>query len=260
MFVRPNPETFPTHTGRVAIVTGAARGLGQSFCHLLARRGATVVGVDVGDMDETEALVMKAGARFMRVVADIGDPEQVGSLASQVEDELGRCDILINNAAIFDPVGWDDLDFDRWRAIHTVNLDGPFLMAKALVPLMTHNSYGRIVNIVSTSFNMALPIYVAYRSAKIGLMGLTRALASTLGDRGITSNCVSPTLTRTPGSVEANSDNLPLFDMVREMQSIKIDSIPDDIAHAVMFLTAEDSYWVTGQAISVDGGMQFSTP
>ncbi|MBL4801622.1 MAG: SDR family oxidoreductase, partial [Emcibacter sp.] len=161
--------------------------------------------------------------------------------------------------AIFDSVTWDDLDFDLWRSIHEVNLDGPFLMAKALVPLMTENNYGRIVNVVSTSFNMALPIYVAYRSAKMGLVGLTRALAS-LGERGITSNCVSPTLTRTPGAVEANSGNPPLFDVVRNMQSIKVDSIPDDIAYTVMFLTSEDSYWVTGQGISADGGMQFSMP
>lgn len=259
MFTRPTPTVFPTHAGRVAVVTGAGRGIGQSFCHRLAERGAIVVGVDIGSLDETAAIVKAAGAKFMPIAADISSQTETASLGAKVAAEFGRCDILINNAAIFDPVVWDDLDFDRWRSIHAVCLDGPFLMAKALVPLMTENSYGRIVNVVSTSFNMALPIYVAYRSAKMGLVGLTRALAS-LGDRGITANCVSPTLTRTPGAVEANSANLPLFDIVRNMQSIKVDSVPDDIAHTVMFLTSKESYWVTGQGLSVDGGMQFGMP
>lgn len=259
MFARPTPAVFPTHAGRVAVVTGAARGLGQVFCHRLAERGAVVVGVDLIGLEETAAIVEAAGAKFMAIAADIGSQDHTAKLASKVAGELGRCDILINNAAIFDPVTWDGLDFGLWRSIHAVNLDGPFLMAKALVPLMTKNNYGRIVNVVSTTFNMPLPNYVAYRSAKMGLVGLTRALAS-LGDRGITSNCVSPTLTRTPGSVEANCDHPSLFDAIREMQSIKVDAIPDDIAYAVMFLTSEDSYWVTGQAIPVDGGMQFGMP
>jgi NAD(P)-dependent dehydrogenase (short-subunit alcohol dehydrogenase family) len=255
---RPTPPLFPTHAGRVAVVTGAAQGLGQTFSVRLAERGAIVVGVDCNDLSATADLVTPKSS-FLGIKADVSSEMDTRTLANKVRSTFGRCDILINNAAIYDPESWDDLDFQRWRSIHSVNLDGPFLMTKALVPVMAENKYGRIVNLVSSTINMPMPIYIAYRSAKMGLVGLTRALAS-LGDRGITANCVSPTLTRTPGSLQANAYNEILFNQIRDAQSIKLDAVPDDIAYTVMFLTSEESYWITGQAIPVDGGMQFGMP
>jgi NAD(P)-dependent dehydrogenase (short-subunit alcohol dehydrogenase family) len=259
MPIRPTPAVFPTHAGRVAVVTGAAQGLGQTFSTRLAERGAIVVGIDRSDLRETADIVASNRGTFYAILADVSSEGETLALAQKVQRDCGRCDILINNAAIYDPVPWDSLDFEKWRTIFSVNLDGPFLMCKALVPLMKRNSYGRIVNIVSTTFNMPMPVYIAYRSAKMGLVGLTRSLAS-LGDNGITANCVSPTLTRTPGSVQANSGSEMLFDSIRDTQSIKLDAIPDDLAYAVMFLTSEESYWITGQAVPVDGGTQFGMP
>lgn len=259
MIKRPTPIIFPTHAGRVAVVTGASQGLGRTFCERLAERGATVVGVDRSDLDDTANVVRKLKGEFLPIRADVSSEEQTLALADRVRDAFGRCDILINNAAIYDPMPWDELSFEKWRSIHSVNLDGPFLMSKALVPMMTERQYGRIVNVVSTTFNVPMPVYIAYRSAKMGLVGLTRALAS-LGERGITANCVSPTLTRTPGSIEANAFSAGVFDVVRNAQSIRMEAIPDDLAYAVMFLTSEESYWVTGQAIPVDGGAHFGMP
>ena len=247
-----------THTDRVAVVTGAARGIGQAICTGLAEHGATVIGVDLLDQTVTGKLVEDAGATWAAITADVTDEAAVADLAARVQQRFGRCDVLVNNAGIADGGTWDDLDYAMWRRVITVNLDSQFLMAKALVPLMQAHSYGRILNITSTTVVGQIDNFIAYRASKMGVIGLTRALAS-LGDRGITANAISPSLTPTDMTTESGVP-AEVFDGFVAGQSIKRIATTADIVPTVLFLTSEASYWVTGQSFAADGGASFCLP
>jgi len=138
---RPTGETALTHDGRIAVVTGAGRGIGQTICRRLAERGATLVGVDIGDLSETERLVRQAERDWCGVRADVSSEEDVRSVAAAVEATFGRCDILVNNAGIYPFRDWEEMDFATWRQVLSVNLDSQFLMCQALVPLMKRNAW-----------------------------------------------------------------------------------------------------------------------
>jgi len=135
---------------------------------------------------------------------DISDPASVDALRGRVADELGQLDILVNNAAVFEAASWDDLDFELWQRIMSVNLNGPMLMAKAFLPRMRGRGWGRVINLASATVAIASPVSIAYRASKMGVIGFTRALSATLGDDGITINAVLPSLTKT-----AMTDGLP---------------------------------------------------
>jgi NAD(P)-dependent dehydrogenase (short-subunit alcohol dehydrogenase family) len=242
------------HAGRVALVTGAARGIGQAIAVGLARQGATVVIGDVGDLAETSELIAKTGPPAVAARLDISDPAVVDCVRERVADELGRVDILVNNAAIFESVTWDDLDFALWQRIMTVNLNGPMLMCKAFVPLMRGHDWGRIINMASATVAIASPVSIAYRTSKMAVIGFTRALSATLGDAGITVNVVLPSLTRT-----AMSDGLPEAVVTNSLgrQVIHRMAEPDDIAGSVLILAADQAGWITGQTIMANGGNSF---
>lgn len=255
--------SFPTsgfspaksHSGRVAVVTGAGRGIGQALCSALAARGADVVGVDLDDTEPTGKLVSDQGSRWLGRQVDVTDPDQIAELTRFITEAFGRADILVNNAAIDDPITWDDLDLDRWRAVLSVDLEAPFLMCKALIPMMTANGWGRIVNIGSGSVENPMSKFVAYRAAKMGIIGFSRGLATEVGDRGITVNVVSPGVTRTV-MVESS---LPAgaLEAAAQTRAIKRVAEPEDIAGAVLFLTSADSAFITGQTILANGGACF---
>jgi NAD(P)-dependent dehydrogenase (short-subunit alcohol dehydrogenase family) len=244
-----------SHSGRVAVVTGASRGIGQAVCVGLAQRGASVVGVDILDPDETGRLVEEIGAGWLGVTADLTATDAGSSLAEQVESAFGRCDILVNNAAIDDAVSWDELDPARWRAVLALNLDVPFLLCRALIPLMRRNTWGRIVNVASGSVLNPMPRFVAYRASKMGLIGFSRALATEVGDDGITVNVMSPGVTVSPMAMES----LPQEVLERAVQqrSIHRAGTAEDVVGTVLFLTSEDSAWITGQTLLANGGAAF---
>ncbi len=242
-----------THTGRVAVVTGAAGGIGQSVCLVMAECGTTVVAVDIRELEETERLL--GGAPHQASRLDVTSPAEIDALARRIENELGRCDILVNNAALHEARRWDELELELWRDVMAVNLDGPMLMCKAFVPLMRRNSWGRIVNIGSSSILQPIVGSIAYRASKMGLIGLTRALSSELGADGITVNAACPSITDTPMAVAGISDEM-IAGMVAR-QAIKRIARPGDIAAAVMLLASEESGWITGQTILVNAGASF---
>src|SRR5580693_8509202 len=251
----PTTSTDKPHAGRIALVTGAARGIGQAIAVGLARQGATVVIGDVGDLAETSELIAKTGHPAVTARLDISDPAVVDGVRERVAAELGRVDILVNNAAIFESATWDDLDFALWQRIMTVNLNGPMLMCKAFLPLMRGHGWGRIINMASATVAIASPVSIAYRTSKMGVIGFTRALSATLGDNGITVNVVLPSLTRT-----AMTEGIPqaIVDASLGRQVIHREAEPADIAGSVFLLAADEASWITGQTIMANGGNAFA--
>jgi len=250
----PTANIDKPHAGQVALVTGAAHGIGQAIAVGLAERGASVVLGDIDDLSETTELIAGAGGSAVASRLDISDPSAIDAVRVRVADELGRVDILVNNAAIFEAATWEDLDFDLWRRIMSVNLNGPMLMCKAFLPLMQGRGWGRVVNLASATVAIASPVSIAYRASKMGVIGFTRALSATLGDEGITINAVLPSLTRT-----AMTEGLPqaVVDASLSRQVIHREAEAADIAGGVLLLASDDAGWITGQTIMANGGNAF---
>ncbi len=244
----------PVHAGRVAVVTGAAAGLGRAYATRLARDGAVVVVADRDDGHDTVAEIEEAGGRAHFVSCDVSSEESVGELRSRTGELVGRCDLLINNAGVSPNVRWADLTFAQWRDIISINLDSMFLTCRAFCGDMQEAAFGRVVNIASNTFGLVIPGFVHYVASKGGVIGFTRALATELGRYGITVNAVLPGLTQT-ATVLAQWEGTTLFADMAAQQAIPRPAVPADLEGVVSFLASEDARWVTGQAIVVDGGV-----
>ncbi len=238
--------------GRVAIVTGAARGLGAAIAKRLGSEGATVVAADINEAG-AKAVGAEIGGSSFGSICDVGDPEAVIGLHEEVEEKAGKLGILVNAAAIVPFVPWAELTFEEWRRIMRVNLDGLYLMCRASSDMMRPHGYGRIVNIGSNSMLAGTPNMAHYVASKGGVFGFTRALATELGGDSITVNTVAPGLIDTPSVQE--SPHKEAFDFVEMLQAVKGHGKPQDIVPAVAFLASEEAYWITGQCFNVDAGM-----
>lgn len=247
------------HRDKVAVITGAAKGIGQAFARRLAEDGAHIVIADVESADETVKLIEKAGREALSCICDVTSPDAVAALAAHVERRFGRCDILINCAGVFPQKSFEQMTFADWRRVLSINLDGLFLVTSAFVPGMKQRGWGHVVNMASSTLGTVVTGFVHYVSSKGGIVGFTRALASELGPHGITVNAISPGLTRTPGAL-ARPPRAGLSSMdeefasVASMQAIKRGEVPDDLVGTVSFLTSDDAAFITGQTINVDGG------
>jgi pyridoxal 4-dehydrogenase len=224
---------------RVAIVTGAAQGIGKAVVDKLSDEGATVVGVDV------QPGVTKH--------ADVSREEDVKRVVDEAVAEHGKLDVLVNVAAIVPFTAWDEIDFAEWRRIMSVNLDGTFLTNHYASKAMRENEYGRIVNIASNVILAGTPNLAHYVASKGGVFAFTRALARELGKYGITVNAVAPGLTATEGVLA--SPHAEAFEFVQMLQCIPRRGEAVDIAPSVAFLASEEAGWVTGQLLVADGGM-----
>jgi NAD(P)-dependent dehydrogenase (short-subunit alcohol dehydrogenase family) len=238
--------------GRVAVVTGAAQGIGRAVAERLASEGATVAVVDVNGAG-AEAAAKAIGGKSFAVQCDIAEPESVAALFKAVETKAGKLDVLVNVGAIVPFVPWDKLDFEEWRRVLRVNLDGLFLMCRAGSDMMRKNGYGRIVNFSSNSIFAGTPNMAHYVASKGGVLTFTRALATELGAHKITANSVCPGLTDTEGVQK--TPHKDAFEFVEMLQAIKGRGVPADIVPAVAFLASEEAHWITGQALNVDAGM-----
>ena len=237
---------------RVAIVTGAARGIGAAVAKRLANEGATVAVVDIAG-DGADAVAKEIGGDAFAVPCDIGDPGSVTTLHETVMKRAGKIDVLVNAAAIVPFVAWKDLTFEEWRRVMRVNLDGLYLMCRASSDLMRPRGYGRIVNICSNSIFAGTPNMAHYVAAKGGVLTFTRVLATELGGDKITANSVCPGLTDTEGV--RLTPHKEAFEFVEMLQALKRRGGADDIVPAVAFLASEEAGWITGQALVSDGGM-----
>lgn len=239
--------------GRVAVVTGAAQGIGKAIAAKFAGEGATAVLADV-NLGGAEAAAKSMGNGAFAVRCDISDPAAVTVLHEEVETRAGGVDILVNNAAIVPFIAWDDVDLAHWKRLIDVNLTGTFLMARASSDMMRkHGRKGRIVNICSNVVFAGTPNMAAYVASKGGVFALTRALATELGKYGINVNSVTPGLTDSEG-VRASPHN-DSFGFVEMLQAIPGKGRPEDIADAVAFLASDEARFITGQTLNVDGGM-----
>jgi len=256
--------------GRTAIVTGAANGIGRAICVGLAREGAAVWGCDVLglELEETRRAVEAAGARpghtgapVRAAIVDVRSPDAVRDFVARVEGETGRIDVLVNTAGgvagqVMRPV--EEVPDADWRVIFEINLDGAFHFTRAVAPAMKRAGRGAIVNISSgAGRSYSLTGIQAYASAKAGLIGFTRQTARELGAHGIRVNCVAPGFVRSNPASERQWQAMGEAGQQRLVDSIALRRIgtPEDIARAVLFFCGDDSGYVTGQTISVDGGM-----
>jgi NAD(P)-dependent dehydrogenase (short-subunit alcohol dehydrogenase family) len=247
---------------RVAVVTGAAQGLGEAFAVRLAEDGRDLVLADLRPAEETAARVQAAGGRARVVTCDVTDPESVAALGRAAQDAYGRCDILVNNAGIYPIQPFGEITFADWRRVHAVNIDSMYLTCSQFVPMMREQGWGRVVNIASNVLGLVVEGFTHYVSSKGAVVGFTRALASEVGVDGITVNAISPNLTRTPGALSrgagaagGSSSSDEEFEMLAQMQAVKRTSMPADLVGPLSFLTSDDCAFVTGQTIYADGGL-----
>ncbi len=235
---------------RVAVVTGAAQGIGYAIAEKLDAEGATVVVADINAEGAEQAAAKLE--RGQAVEVDVSSEDSVGSMVAGVVDAHGRIDALVNNAAIVPFIPWEDVDLAHWRKIIDTNLTGVYLCTRAAWEPMRDAGYGRIVNIASNTVLAGTPNMAAYVAAKGGVWSFTRALATEVGGSGITVNAVAPGLTATEGALD--SPHKEAFDFVQSLQAIPRRGESADIAPTVAFLCSEEAAWVTGQMIAVDGG------
>ena len=237
--------------GRVAIVTGAAQGIGRAVARKLAAEGASVVCADLNGAGAKEAAAELPGALGLEI--DVSRPEDVQRMVDETVARYGKVDALANAAAIVPWAAWDDVTFEEWRRVMGTNLDGTYLTNRAVSGPMRAAAYGRIVNICSNVVLSGTPNFIHYVAPKGGVWVFTRALARELGKYGITVNSVAPGLTETEGVLASPHANA--FDFVQMLQSIPRRGVASDIAPAVAFLLSEEAGWVTGQMLVADAGM-----
>ncbi|PPL20082.1 pyridoxal 4-dehydrogenase, SDR-type [Microterricola pindariensis] len=234
---------------RVALVTGAAQGIGAAIAAELAAEGLKVVVADING-DGAQAVADRIGG--VAKTLDVSSPEQVSTVVGEIVDELGRIDVLVNNAALVPLTPWAEISFEEWRRVMSVNVDGVYLVTHAVTAVMGEAGYGRIVNIASNTFVAGTPNCAHYVATKGASIGLVRALAGELGPLGITINAVAPGIIASEGVL--SSAHQHGFDYVVPMQAINRRGVPSDVAPAVAFLASEKAEWITGQTLVVDAG------
>lgn len=243
---------MPRFDGRIALVTGAGRGIGAAVAKRLAAEGATVVVSDV-DAKNAERVAADIGGSAVAIACDVSRPASVDELHAAIKQRLTKLDAVVTAAGIVAHRAWDDVSFEEWKRVQEVNLDGTFLVCRAASKIMRENGYGRIVTIGSSSLYLGSPDMSHYIASKGGVMTLTRALATELGKYGITANCVSPGLTDTEGvQMTPHKD---AFEEIERRQALKGRAVPERIAPVVAFFASEEAGWITGQGLVADGGV-----
>ena len=250
------------HKDKVAVITGAANGIGQAFARRLAEDGVHIAIADLVPGDATVKLVEQAGRQALACQCDITSEQAVAAMAAEVQKKFGRCDIVINCAGIFPVQAFDTMSFADWRKVMAINLDGMFLVTHAFVPGMRQRGWGRIVNLSSSTVGSVVSGFAHYVTTKAGIIGFTRALAGELGPYGITVNAIAPSITRTPGTLSRQpragiASMEAEFELVAQQQSIKRVEVPEDLVGTLSYLTSDDAAFVTGQTINVNGGRIF---
>ena len=243
--------------GKVAIVTGGSRGLGRAYSVRLAKEGAKVVVADILDGKVTVDAIVKKGGEAIYVQTDVTSEKSTQEMARKAVEKFSRIDILINNAAFFATIvkrPFYEIDVEEWDKVMAVNLKGPFLCAKAVFPQMKKQGKGKIINVSSGTFYKGLPNFLHYVVSKGGNVALTRSLAREVGDAGICVNAIAPGFTETEYLKEHPQDPPEFSKAIIAARCIKRSETPEDLTGTIVFLSSDDSDFITGQTILVDGG------
>jgi 3-oxoacyl-[acyl-carrier protein] reductase len=255
----PAEEKVPDNPRRVAIVTGAARGIGAATARRLAADGmaVAVLDLDVGSCDATVEAITSAGGRAIAVGADVSEDEQVEAAVAMVAEEVGPPTVLVNNAGVLRDNLLFKMSEDDWDTVLNVHLRGSFLMSRSVQKHMVDQRYGRIVNLSSSSA-LGNRGQANYSAAKAGMQGLTKTLAIELGQFGITANAVAPGFIATDMTAATAARLGMTFE---DFQASVASQVParrigevDDVAHAISFLASEGARYISGQVIYVAGG------
>ena len=250
-----------TLKNRVALVTGASRGIGAAIALGLAKRGYDLALNDIesakGDLNNTAEAVRANGHRAEFFIADVSHKAQVDAMAADALQAFGNIDVIVNNAGILIAGEVDGLPENAWNSVMNVNAKGSFLVIQALLPWMKARKYGRIVNIASIGGKHGAPEQAHYSASKAAVMGFSRVLAQEGGPLGITVNCVCP------GSILTDMGRVNLEDpAVKETWQAKTAMArigdPEDVVGPVAFFASDDAAFVTGQSLNVDGGIVFT--
>lgn len=237
---------------RTALVTGAAQGLGQEFAVALAARGHRVAGLDLVAQPETAERVLD----YVELIGDVTDEAQIQGALERVIDRFGALHVLVNNAGVYPACPFEETTPEEWRRVMRVNLEAPFLLARAVLPYLKAAGWGRIVNITSAAVLTAPPTMVPYVASKMGLIGFTRSLAAALGPYDITVNAIAPSMVRT-ATAERTVGADGGFEYIRGRQAVPRTQQPSDLVSTLLYVVDEGSGFLTGQTLNVSGGSAY---
>ncbi|MBI3091973.1 MAG: glucose 1-dehydrogenase [Candidatus Tectomicrobia bacterium] len=242
--------------GKVAIVTGAAGGIGQAYAKALAAAGASVVVADIKDGGATVAAITAAGGLALALACDVSDETSSQAMVRQAVDHFGGVDVLVNNAAMFAGVAvkpFDLISVEEWDHMMAVNVRGTFLCCRAVVPAMRERGKGKIINVSSSTILYGTPLLLHYVTSKGAVMALTRALAREVGRWNICVNSIAPGITLSDAVKE--HPRMAKWDAaVVQSRCIRRSEFPEDLTGTILYLASDASDFVTGQFITVDGG------
>ena len=242
---------------RVAIVTGAAQGIGAAYSKAMAAEGASVVVADRDDGEKVVDEITAAGGTALNVVTDVSDEASCANMAAKTVEAYGRIDILVTNAAIFghlDAKPFEEISVDEWDSLMAVNVRGVFVTIKSVIAQMRKQKYGKIINIASGTLFKGTPLLLHYVTSKGAVMTMTRCISREVGDDNICVNTLAPGLVMSENVVARDTFNEAGVDANTATRALKRRQMPEDLTGAMIFLASSDSDFMTGQCVVVDGG------
>ncbi len=240
---------------KVCIVTGGGMGIGRAYALGLAAEGARVVVADIADPMPVVKEIEARGGQALGVGCDVSKEADTQRMATMTLDRWGRIDVLVNNAALYGTLKrrpFMEIPVEEWDRVMAVNLRGLFLCARAVFPAMKAQGKGKIINVASSTFFKGVPNYIHYTTSKGGVVGFTRSLARELGDHGIRVNAIAPGFTLSGQNEKNQTEEAKQANI--KMRMLKRAQVPEDLVGTIVFLASDDSDFITGQTIAVDGG------
>ena len=245
---------------RVVIVTGGAQGIGRVYVRRLAEEGAciAIADIDAAGAEQAASELGERGCRAIAVETDVSDQAAVQRVVQATLGAFGRIDVLVNNAALFSTLTFkpiEDIPVDEWDRVMAINVRGVFLCCQAVIPHMKRQGKGKIINVASGTLLSGSPNFLHYVSSKGAVFALTRALSREVGASGITVNTIAPGLV--PHEAVRRHHNPELIERQKQIRAIPRDETPEDLEGALVFLASDESDFMTGQMMVINGGAQF---